>query len=411
MNVAADDVVITGIGVVLPRCDTQQRLWQQLRDGEPQLRLEVRPDAPHLKCAMGRIREFDPDAELGGRVPGRPSRYPRDIQLYLTSVLRAMDDAGLARVPPDPYRTGVFDGTSRGSHADWDHRVRAEAYQNPRELYTRRELAFCTPGQAAGLAAAIFGTRGPAYTFTSSCSAASIAIGHAAAEIRSGNLDVALASGHESVLIEPVYRMYAEAGLLSEECDDPSAAVRPYRDHSGNAFGEGAVTLVLESRRHASRRGTAPIAELGAYAYANSGFHPTRVDASGEVAARAVTDLLGRARLDAGAVDFVVGHGNAVRQSDLSELAYMRLVFGDRAGDVPLISTKPIYGHTFGASGAINLAAAALMIHHGYVIPTPHAPSGAGARPLDVGLSITYGLGGHHAALLVRRDSESTRGT
>jgi 3-oxoacyl-(acyl-carrier-protein) synthase len=114
-------------------------------------------------------------------------------------------------------------------------------------------------------------------------------------------------------------------------------------------------------------------------------------------------------------VQFVVGHGNGVQVSDLSELNYMKRVFGRRTREVPLISTKPIYGHTLGASSALNVAAAALMIKNEYIIPTinidescvvrgfNHQANRGVARKSKAGLVMSYGIGGQNAALALSR--------
>src|SRR5260221_5863702 len=52
------DVVITGVGTLLPNCDTRDVFWQQLRDGETQMAIEPDP-ADGIPCAMGRVRDFD----------------------------------------------------------------------------------------------------------------------------------------------------------------------------------------------------------------------------------------------------------------------------------------------------------------------------------------------------------------
>jgi 3-oxoacyl-[acyl-carrier-protein] synthase II len=104
-----------------------------------------------------------------------------------------------------------------------------------------------------------------------------------------------------------------------------------------------------------------------------------------------------------------------MQASDISELNYMKRVFGRRTREVPLISTKPIYGHTLGASSALNAAAAALMLHHEFVIPTVrldekrvvhgfnHQANRGEARKLRSGVVVAYGIGGQNAALLLRK--------
>ena len=91
----------------------------------------------------------------------------------------------------------------------------------------------------------------------------------------------------------------------------------------------------------------------------------------------------------------------------------MHAVFGERAPEVPLISVKPVYGHLFGASSALNVAAAILMLHHGWLVPTLNIDPARATGPIDhlarggrpgtgaAGLAVAYGIGGHSAVTLV----------
>ncbi|MFT4978745.1 MAG: 3-oxoacyl-[acyl-carrier-protein] synthase II [Myxococcota bacterium] len=271
------------------------------------------------------------------------------------------------------------------------------------------------PGQTVGLAASLFKVRGPTYTFTSTCSSGAVAIGHAMREIQSGELDLALATGHEASLVAPLFAMYRDAGLISAEQEDARRAVMPYIGHSANAFGEGAVTLVLEDREYAERRGANILGVMAGYSYGNNGHHPTAIDILGLRPAEVIERMLDRADVVRDDVSFVVGHGNGVRRSDVSEENYMRRLFGRKAAEVPLISIKPIYGHNLGASSAMNAAAAIMMVHHDYVVPTINIDASAGrrvtehqaregtARPCGVGVAMSYGMGGQNAALLVKK--------
>lgn len=405
------DVVVTGIGPLLPGCGDRRALWAHLRDAAPQLVFEAAPGAADERWPVGRIHGFDPARWLD-RFPRRYyERYHREQQVYLASLLIALTDAGIEIASVSSERTGLFDGTSRGNFDYWYERVRDEQRCRAGELYTRRELLIGTPGQSVSLAAGLLGIRGPAYTFNATCCSGAVAIAHACRELATGSLDLAIASGHDCALQGPLFHMYRDAGLLSAERDDPRRAIRPFVDHSRNAFGEGSVALVLETRKHAERRGATPLAAIGGLAYGNNGGHPLDVDREGGRAASLIADVLARAGVDRQSVGFVVGHGNGVEQSDRSELAYMQRVFGDRT-DVPLLSAKPIYGHLLGGSSALNVAAAALMLHHAWVVPTANVP--VGRSPIDhvttgrpchatAGLAVSYGIGGHNAVTLLRR--------
>jgi 3-oxoacyl-[acyl-carrier-protein] synthase II len=409
------EVVVTGIGALLPRCDHRELFWRQLSRGESQLAFEPDPGDPTQKLAMGRLHGFDPSHYLA-EIPERfYTRYHRELQVYLATVLRARDDAGLDFGLCAPDRIGLFDGSSRTNFEHWYDLIRREGEQDPRDIYTRRELITGLPGETVGVAASIFKIRGPAYVFNGTCSAGAMAIGHGMREIRSGEIDIAFAGGHDLALVGPLFAMYRDANLLTAEQDDARRAVKPYVGHSTNAFGEGSVILVLEAREHAEARGAVPLATIAGYKYGNNGYHPSTVDVAGVRPAEVLRDLLSKSETSAEDIGFVVGHGNAVHLSDVSEQNYMRMVFGARAPEIPLLSTKPIWGHTLGASSAVNAAAAVLMLANQFIAPTinvdakrvkrasNHQPNVGAERACEAGIAMSYGMGGHNTALLFRR--------
>lgn len=407
------EVVVTGIGVILPGCDTREQFWQQLRDGESQLTIEPDP-ADQLECAIGRVRDFDAAKYCAGIEARNYASCHREQQFYLASLLQACRDAGVEVGDLASDRVGLFDGTSRGSFAFWYEQIKAKL-ETPNQRFTSRELHLGMPGQAVGVAAAILGVKGPTYTFNGTCASGAIALGHAYRELSAGHIDMAFGTGHDAALVSPIFQMYRDANLISLETDAPNRAVRPYTDHSANAFGEGAVTLVLETRHHAEARGAEILATVAGYRYGNGGDHPTDVDFTGGRPAELISHVLEEGEMSSYDVGFVLGHGNAVQVSDLSELNYMKRVFGKRTRDVPLISTKPIYGHTLGASSALNVAAAALMLKHDYVIPTinvdesrvvhgfNHQANRGVSRVSHAGVVIAYGMGGQNVALVLRK--------
>jgi 3-oxoacyl-[acyl-carrier-protein] synthase II len=406
------EVVVTGVGAVLPNCDTREALWQHLSEGASQMAIEPDP-ADGIPCAMGRVRDFDCARYMAGVPAHLYKSCLREQQLYLASVVQAARDAGLELSEFASSKTGLFDGTSRGNFAHWYELIQRRLSDPAR--FTPRDLNLGMPGQAVGLAAAILGVRGPTFTFNNSCASGAVAIGNAFRELQTGRIDVAFGTGHDAALVGPIYQMYRDAGLVSSEAERPELAIRPYAGSSANAFGEGAVTLVLETREHAERRGARPLAQVVGFRHGNGGEHPTDVDFTGARPADLIQQNLDEAQLSPSEVDFVLGHGNGVQASDISELNYMKRVFGRRTREVPLISTKPIYGHTLGASSALNAAAAALMLHHEFVVPTVqldekrivhgfnHQANRGEARKLRSGLVVAYGIGGQNATLLLRR--------
>src|SRR5258705_10732084 len=77
------EVVITGIGVILPNCDTREEFWRQLSEGESQLSLE-RPDpSDDSTCAVGRIHDFDAQKYFAGVPEPHTGACTREQPFYL----------------------------------------------------------------------------------------------------------------------------------------------------------------------------------------------------------------------------------------------------------------------------------------------------------------------------------------
>jgi 3-oxoacyl-[acyl-carrier-protein] synthase-1 len=124
------------------------------------------------------------------------------------------------------------------------------------------------------------------------------------------------------------------------------------------------------------------------------------------------------AGLTADRIDYLNLHGTGTPLNDVMEGKAVHRVFGDR---VPCSSTKPLVGHTLGASGAIEAAFCWLALRameDGRLPLLPHAWDGAAdpeipairlARPGDavtIGaratvMSNSFGFGGNNCSLIL----------
>ncbi|MGW5673337.1 beta-ketoacyl-[acyl-carrier-protein] synthase family protein, partial [Micromonospora sp. NPDC003776] len=136
-------------------------------------------------------------------------------------------------------------------------------------------------------------------------------------------------------------------------------------------------------------------------------------DPQGRGLARAIGSALRRAGLPAAAVGYVNANATGTGYSDASEAAALRLALGDRAGRIPVSSTKSVHGHALEASGLLELVVTVLALRHGKL------PVNAGwlgpdeSCPLDVitdaprpaatphALTLNAAFGGANTALLV----------
>jgi len=147
------------------------------------------------------------------------------------------------------------------------------------------------------------------------------------------------------------------------------AAPKP-RNRTGLVLGEGAAFVALEEWNHATKRGAHIHAELTGYGLTTDTAHITRPTVEGQ--AGAMRAALKSAGLGPDAVDYVNAHGTATLQNDAVETAAIKEVFGKRAYELPVSSTKSTHGHLLGAAGALEFVIAVASMERGIVPPTMH---------------------------------------
>ena len=117
-------------------------------------------------------------------------------------------------------------------------------------------------------------------------------------------------------------------------------------------------------------------------------------------------------------VDLICAHGTGTVLNDQTEARALRNVFGPRGAEIPCASIKSMIGHTLGAAGAMNAAAAVAARRGGYIPPTVHFeepdPRGpvacsAEARPGNPRhvLSNTLGFGGSNCSVVMELADDS----
>ncbi|MDQ2917888.1 MAG: 3-oxoacyl-ACP synthase, partial [Pseudomonadota bacterium] len=234
-----------------------------------------------------------------------------------------------------------------------------------------------------------------------------LAVIEATEALRNGEADRALAIGHETPIEPQNVLYYHQCGLLSRDVLRPFDARR-----SGSVFGEGAGALALETEASAKARNAPIIGEVlgGGYVSEASGLLAIRDDGDG--VARAIEAALADAHIGPDDVGMIVAHGNGTAQSDASEAAALRHVFG--ANCPPVTAFKWAIGHLIAAAGIIEATIALAALHARTVpgIATLDEPDAACADlPVsrtaqtprsDVALLLCRGFAATDAALLVR---------
>lgn len=309
----------------------------------------------------------------------------RQLALATDTLNRAMDDAGLDIEQADPW---LVVGTSYGAHLD--------------------DLATTSLHNWAVQTAVEVGISRPPVSLTTACSSGSDAIMVAGQLIACGAAEVCVCGGVD-ILTEGKRLGHTALGTMS-----PTTLRAFHPDGDGTLLGEGAGFLVLESQESALARAATPYAVLRGGGSSNDAAGLTAPDSSGDSVLLAVRRSLDAAGLGTGDVAVINAHGSGTPVNDAVESLSFNRLFGDLpARERPTVfATKGAFGHTLGATGAIEAIALVLALRERQVPPvvgldrTPDTltlpvPAGAAAPIGDgVGLNLTLGFGGFNTCLV-----------
>lgn len=211
----------------------------------------------------------------------------------------------------------------------------------------------------------------PPVIHLSACVASTDAIATGLSKIRSGEIDIAICGGTDSMINPMGLGGFCSLGALSKNNSDPKSASRPFdRSRDGFVLGEGAGFIVLESEAHARNRNVKILAEIKGHgrsldAYSVSDPHPT-----GEGAQLAIKKALLDAGLTYNEIDAVNAHGTSTLKNDKMETLALKEIFKERIADIPIYSTKSMIGHLISAGGVTETIATILCMNDNKLHPT-----------------------------------------
>jgi 3-oxoacyl-[acyl-carrier-protein] synthase II len=404
-------VVITGIGIVSPIGIGKKPFWKSLLEGKSGAKKISCFDASSYPTRVaGEILDFDPV----DFIPHKDARrMDRSSQMILAAAIMAVEDSQIA-FELDLSRVGVFTGTAIGGQA-WAFRQ----YEVFREKGIRRINPFTAistfPNASSSQISFKFGLKGPSDTISSGCVSSTVALGYALENIRAGQLEVALVGGTEAPLHPGVFGAYCAAHVMTTKNEEPNRVPRPFDAHrDGILLSEGAAVLICESLAHATRRNGKIYAEIAGWCHNADNYSLMMMNPNGAQTRAVMQGAIVDAGIAVDEIDYVQAHAPGTVADDMTEAGALRSVFGDRIDSVPVVSVKSMLGHTQGASGAIEVAAAALTMYK-HVIPQSincetldprcwlrinrAAPLNAQVRSL---LLNTFGFGGKNASVVLK---------
>jgi 3-oxoacyl-(acyl-carrier-protein) synthase len=391
--VAARFPVITGLGIVAATGCGVNEVWNAIAAGASGLK----PLSLFQSPRYGQVLAGEVQRDLTAL--GAPSHGSRSDRLGWLAAREAIASSGL-----DPQRcaerAGIVLGCSVGGSFD-SERFLISLIKHGK--FRPRPTRFHECASAVDLIADDFGLFGPSMTVATACSSGTLAIATAAELIQSGEADVMLAGGADSLS-----RM-TWGGFHSLLLVD-AAGCRPFdANRAGMSLGEGAALLVLEAEETAQRRGAKVLARLSGWGASCDAYHSTAPHPEGAGAVAAMQAALRRAGLEPPAIHYVNAHGTGTRDNDLAESKALKTVFGNRVP--PVSSTKGFFGHALAASGAIEAVVCVEALRRQEMPPNPgfsafdpaidlEPVTALRGAPLTHVMSNSFGFGGNNAVLI-----------
>ena len=390
---AARSTVITGLGIIAAPGFGIDQIWSSIVAG----RSGLVPLTLFQSPRYGQIPVGEISRDLSEF--GVPLRGSRTDQLALIAAHDAVRSANLD-IPSYGDRVGVLLGSSVGGSFESEKFM---THLIKRGVTRARGLRYHECSSPVDVVADALGIFGPSMGISTACSSGGMAISTAAELIQSGQADVMLAGGTDSLSRTTWAGFHSLLLVDSQGC-------RPFDvERGGMSFGEGAAVLIIEAEEHAIQRGAKILARLTGWGGSCDAYHATAPHPEGAGALAAMQTALRCANLPATAIDYVNAHGTGTRENDVAESKAMKVLFGENIP--PFSSTKRFFGHALAASGAIE---AAVCIE---ALSRQQLPANPGFSQMDPAIGIapitdlraaklthvmsnSFGFGGNNAAVI-----------
>ena len=412
-------VVVTGLGAVTPVGNNPSETWENLLKGVSGAAPITLFDASKFKTQFAcEVKGLDMAGYIDRKEIRKMDRY---TQLAYIAAIQAVADSGLDLDKTDKDHVGVIYGVGIGGIKTFEDEV---SYYALHEADGPKFNPFFIPKMIADIAAGQisirFGFHGPNYATTSACASSSNALADAFNQIRLGKADIILGGGAEAAICPVGVGGFNAMHALSTRNDEPQRASRPFsKSRDGFVMGEGAGCLILEELEHAKARGAKIYAEMIGEGASADAYHITASHPEGLGACLVMKRALEDAGITPDDVDYINVHGTSTPVGDISEAKAIMNVFGDAAYKLNISSTKSMTGHLLGAAGAVEAMATVLAVKNDIVPPTINHDEDdkddeldynlnftfnkAQKRVVRVGLSNTFGFGGHNACIVFKK--------
>jgi 3-oxoacyl-[acyl-carrier-protein] synthase II len=406
-------VVVTGVGLVCALGIGTEESWKNLLAGQSGVGPITLFDAAGFDCRIaGEVKNFDPFRWIEKKELKKMGRF---IQIALAGADFAVKMANWTQDQSDLDEVGVYVSSGIGGF-DIIEREHWKLVQGGPGKISPFFIPSAIVNLASGHISIRYGARGPNSATATACSASAHAIGDSFKIIDRGAAEMMICGGTEATITPMGVGGFASMKALSTRNDDPAHASRPFdAQRDGFVVGEGAGIIILESLEHAQKRNAPILAEIVGYGMSGDAYHITQPAENGDGAYRVMRAAMKDAKLAPEHISYVNAHGTSTPLGDALETMALKRVFGERAKQVPVSSTKSMTGHLLGGAGGLEAGISVLALRDQILPPTinqetpdpacdlDYVPNTARKASVEYALSNSFGFGGTNAALIFKR--------
>lgn len=365
-------VAVVGLGCRFPGAPDPEAFWRILCDGTSAIR-----DVPAARWDAG---WYDPDRTVPGKSycrrggfidgidgfepaffgisPREAKRLDPQQRLLLEVSWEALEDAAIDPRSLEGSRTGVFVGVSEGEYQKLAARRGAAAID-------MLDLTGTAASVAGGRLSYALGLQGPNIAIDTACSSSLVGVHLAAAALRNGECDLALAGGVNIMLSPETMVAFCRGGALAADglCKTFDAAA------DGYGRGEGCGIVVLKRLADALADGDRVLAVVRGSAVNQDGRTNGLTAPSGAAQQAVIRQALDNAGLSPADIGYVEAHGTGTPLGDVIEANALGAVFRNRPAPVAVGSVKTVIGHLEAASGIAGLIKCIQILRHHRIPP------------------------------------------
>jgi acyl transferase domain-containing protein/aryl carrier-like protein len=381
---ANEPIAVIGMSGRFPEAEDLDAFWENLKAGRDSIRevpadrwdwralkIKEQEDGSDSGAKWGAFMEgvdlFDP--LFFGISPREAERIDPQHRLTMMFGWKAFEDAGYGPKQLSGSRTGVFIGTTSTGYGDQLLMPDGSGIEG----YTATGLV---PSVGPNRLSYLLNLHGPSEPIETACSSSLVAVHRAVRSIESGECEMALAGG-VNTLFPNLHVSFTKAGMLS-----PDGRCKTFSGRAnGYGRGEGVGMVVLKKLSAAERDGDQIYGLIRGSSENHGGRAQSLTAPNPNAQADLIKDAFRRAGVSPASVGYIEAHGTGTPLGDPIEINGLKSafegLFQETAGKpgtgyCGLGSVKTNIGHLELAAGIAGLIKILLQMKHRTLVPSIH---------------------------------------